>query len=215
MIENLKQQLGTWYPVVSHLFDTEWMKNLGRHLGQDIDKLSPPLHTIFRAFTLTPIEKVKVVIIGQDPYPGKGHADGLAFSSGNGTTPKSLQVIFDRLAKLYGAHRTRTTLEDWAEQGVLLLNPVLTTRVGEVNAHKNIGWQNFTRQALNAIPHRVVYLVWGNEARNFVGTLLDKNDNNIIVSCHPAARNGYEFSGHFDHCNRLLEEAGQEPINWV
>lgn len=212
----LKQQLGTWYPVLSHLFDTEWMQNLGRHLGQDVDKLCPPVHQIFRAFTLTPIEKVKVVIIGMEPYPKPGVADGLAFSSGNGTEPYSLKIINDRLEKLYSRRRTHFTLDDWAEQGVLLINPVLTTVAGKVNAHENIGWQQFTATALNAVPQKVIWVAWGTPSREFLNFLLESIPGWVLKCRHPASvRHGYRFTGMFMEINEALVETNQSPIKWV
>ncbi len=216
MMIDIQRQLGTWYPAVSHLFETEWMENLGRHLGHDIDKLQPPLSKVFRAFTLTPIEKVKVVIIGQDPYPTPGHADGLAFSSGNGTLPYSLSVIFDRLEELYGVKRTEVTLDDWAEQGVLLLNPILTTRSNEVLAHANIGWQDFTKMMLQQITHHVVYVLWGSKAKEFMKTVTLKGNCHIVGDSHPAAvRHGKDFYGGFNSINEILIHRQQEPIKWV
>ena len=164
---DIQQQQGTWYPAVSHLFNTDWMKDLGRQLGQDIDKLQPPLNKIFRAFTLTPVEKVKVVIIGQDPYPG-GQADGLAFSCGNDNIPYSLQVIFDSLEKTYKVRRTKLSLDDWAEQGVLLLNTCLTTRKGGIKAHAGLNWDRFVTVALKALQQHTIFMCWGNDAKNFM-----------------------------------------------
>lgn len=207
------RQLGQWYPVVADLFQEELMINIGRHLGMDIDKLSPPFHQIFRAYELTAPQDVKVVILGQDPYPGKGQATGLAFSSGDGTTPYSLVEIFKALEDEGFGKRTNPVLDDWAAQGVLLVNTVLTTRIGEIKAHSNIGWQKFVAKTLNYLGDQPIYMLWGKDAQSFE---LDFNQSVHIHTNHPASvRYGNKFEPDFTQVNERLERAGKTPIIWT
>lgn len=149
------------------------------------------------------------------PYPGPGVADGLAFSSGNGSLPYSLEIIYEKLKQLYGVTRVQTDLDDWAEQGVLLLNPVLTTRSYEAHVHEHIGWQMFTQTALNNIPQPVVYMAWGNPAKAFVESL-SVFPYAVITGKHPSSVcRGYKFHGGFKECNEFLKELNHEPIKWV
>ena len=132
MVLNMKEALGQWYPVVMPILKEPVGANISNVLSRDERDLQPKLPKIFRALQLTPPDKVKVVILGQDPYPG-GHADGLAFSSGINNVPESLRQIFLNMEQNGFKRRIRQSLVDWAEQGVLLLNTSLTTTTGCIN----------------------------------------------------------------------------------
>jgi len=218
-IMKLNQVLGAWYPILRPEFNKDYMVNIGRSIGLvPEDKLQPAYLNIFRSLELTPPESVKVVIIGQDPYPG-GEADGLAFSSNfNSRVPYSLQVIFDELEEEGFGSRFRASLDDWAEQGVLLLNTHLTTVLGTINAHANIGWDEFTSVILDrTVDNTPVYMVWGNPAKALVKQALPAATPNLLFWSHPAAtRYGSPFKGcgHFKEANRILESQGKKPIIW-
>ena len=222
---NLQQQLGEWYPLLSHVFDTEWMQKLGRRIGA-CKTVQPQLHNLFRAFSLCPPDKVKVVIIGQDPYIN-GEADGLAFSSFGKPTP-SLEVIFEELNRTGWTRRTQTHLDDWAVQGVFLLNSVLTTEMGKSKAHAGWGWELFTQEILGIIwdlQQPVVGITWGKDAKNVLyngtaGKNQQRNSRLILSTCHPQAQNwnpANKFVGcnHFYQANVFLLKAGIKPIWWT
>lgn len=220
MTLDMQYELGQWYPVLSSVLSIPQVQQLGVVLGRDEKKLEPKLDKVFRAFRLTPPEKVKVIILGQDPYPG-GHADGLAFSSGIDRAPYSLQIILDALNNA-GYKRTKLSLDDWAQQGVLLLNTALTTTTGLVEAHINAGWRHFvdaTLQHLKDSGRPLAAMAWGGHAqRKF--TELGFADNSLFINVfktnHPAAvRHGYRFAEHFTLVNKFLELEGLEPIYWA
>lgn len=215
MHADIVRQLGQWYPLVADLFQSDLMENIGKHLGADIDNLSPSFDKIFRAYELTAPQDVKVVILGQDPYPTKGHATGLSFSSGNGTIPYSLVEIFKALEEEGFGKRTNPVLDDWAAQGVLMLNTVLTTRIGETKAHTNIGWQKFVAHTLNQLKDWPVYMLWGKDAQNFLMNGVNFYESYSISTQHPASvRYGNIFSPQFKQVNKYLIEMGKTPIIW-
>jgi uracil-DNA glycosylase len=155
-----------------------------------------------------------VLILGQDPYPGEGVADGLAFSSAREKVPASLRNIFIEYSSDLGLPAPMSPdLSKWSERGVLLLNRTLTTTVGERNAHVSIGWRNFTYSVAEFLAQRdVIAILWGNGARE-LADLFDKK----IESVHPSplsARRGFFGSEPFSRANELLESAGREPIDW-
>lgn len=190
----------------------------------------PPQDSIFRALELTPPDKVKVCVVGQDPYHEKGQANGLAFSVNPGTPlPPSLKNIFKELTNdLNCPYPTSGDLTPWAEQGVLLLNTVLTVREGEANSHKNWGWQNFTEAVFAAcanLPQPVVFLLWGGQARAFLaGIPLSELPNKVpLCSSHPSplgATKGNDVvpafigSRPFSTANYYLTQMGSTPIDW-
>lgn len=224
MMYDIEHALGAWYPLLAPEFGKPYMQHIGTVLGGanlHDGRLQPAPENIFRAFKLCPPEKLKVVIIGQDPYPG-GQADGLAFSSGDGTLPYSLRIIFNELTNSDFGMRTKPSLEDWAEQGVLLLNVHLTTLRSHVNAHSEVGWDEFTGKVLQicaTIPG-TIFLAWGGPAKisiyKYVGTSNTKI--HIMYHTHPRAHNyGFPFigCGHFVNANRILQSQGKEPIEWT
>ena len=179
----------------------------------------PPKDRIFNAFNLCPFDKVKVVILGQDPYHEQGQAMGLSFSVPEKIKlPLSLRNIYKEIHSDLGKPIPISgDLTRWAEQGVLLLNTTLTVRAGAANSHKNLGWQNFTDAAIKALSeHRehIVFMLWGNDAKK-KKNLIDINRHCIIESYHPAARQRYKFKKHqFTCCNAYLKQQGLDEIDW-
>ena len=180
----------------------------------------PPGRQIFRAFALTPIDTVKVVILGQDPYHGPGQAHGLSFSVPVGVpAPPSLKNIFKEIESDLGVSMSGCpNLEKWAEQGVLLLNAVLTVRSGEAASHSRIGWQEFTDAVIKCISDRcegVVFMLWGNFART-KSTLIDNTRHYVLEAAHPSplARGAFFGCRHFSRANDYLKATGRTPIDW-
>ena len=182
----------------------------------------PPGKLIFNAFNLCPFDKVKVVIIGQDPYHEPGQAHGLSFSVQDGVAfPPSLINIFKEIQDDLGTPVPTTgNLTRWAEQGVLLLNATLTVRAHMANSHSTIGWQNFTDAAIKVLAterEHLVYMLWGGFARS-KAYMIDKQKNLVLESVHPsplsANRGGWFGQHQFSRCNAYLKENGLEPIVW-
>lgn len=180
----------------------------------------PPGGSIFRAFDLTPLQDVKVVILGQDPYHGYGQAMGLSFSVPDGVpAPPSLKNIFKEIESDLGVRMSGSpNLEPWARQGVLLLNAILTVRSGEAASHSGIGWQEFTDAVIRCISDRcngVVFLLWGNFARS-KSALIDHSRHYVLEAAHPSplARGAFFGCRHFSKANELLARNGKSPINW-
>jgi uracil-DNA glycosylase len=182
----------------------------------------PPGKLIFNAFNLCPFDKVKVVIIGQDPYHEPGQAHGLSFSVQDGVPfPPSLQNIFKEIADDVGTPVPQSgNLTRWAEQGVLLLNATLTVRAHMANSHSTIGWQTFTDAAIRALASKrehLVYMLWGGYARG-KAYMIDDRKNLVLQSVHPsplsANRGGWFGQHQFSRCNEYLKQNGMEPIKW-
>lgn len=181
----------------------------------------PAGRNIFRAFDKCPLDRLKVVIIGQDPYHGEGQANGLCFSVSEGVPfPPSLQNILKEVHDDTGAEIPSSgELDRWAEQGVLLLNAVLTVRAHEAASHAGKGWERFTDAVVRAIAERkegVVYMLWGNYAQK-KGAIADPERNLILRAVHPSPLSAYRgFFGcrHFSMANDYLVKQGKEPINW-
>ena len=180
----------------------------------------PPGGQIFKAFELCPMDKVKVVILGQDPYHGYGQAMGLSFSVPQGVeAPPSLKDIFKEIESDLGIRMSGSPdLRPWAEQGVLLLNSVLTVRAGQPASHSRIGWQTFTDAVIKTISDRcegVVFLLWGNYARS-KAVLVDKSRHHVLEAPHPSplARGAFFGCRHFSATNEILAAEGKSPIDW-
>lgn len=182
----------------------------------------PPGKYIFNAFNLCPFDKVKVVIIGQDPYHEPGQAHGLSFSVQDGVPyPPSLQNIFKEIHDDLGTDIPATgNLTRWAKQGVLLLNATLTVRAHQANSHATLGWQSFTDAAIKALAtqrEHLVYMLWGGFARG-KSYMINKQNNLVLESVHPsplsANRGGWFGQHQFSRCNAYLEQNGIEPIKW-
>ncbi|HPX71895.1 MAG TPA: uracil-DNA glycosylase [Acholeplasmataceae bacterium] len=180
----------------------------------------PKHEDVFNALVLTPYEEVKVVIIGQDPYHGENQAHGLAFSVLEGNPmPPSLRNIFIELHGDLGIRRRNTDLSDWAKEGVLLLNTILTVRKSEPLSHQNYGWQKFTTKIIEAVNQKdspVVFILWGNNAIEFK-KYLNNPKHLVLTSSHPSplsARYSFFGSRPFSKTNKFLIQNGVKPINW-
>lgn len=180
----------------------------------------PPGPLIFNAFNLTPIDKVKVVIIGQDPYHNPGQAEGLSFSVPHGAPlPPSLKNIYKEIESDLGIRVQKDgSLRSWAEQGVFLLNAILTVRAGEAASHSRIGWGEFTDAVIRVLSERkngLVFLLWGNFARS-KKALIDTSRHTVFEAAHPSPLAGGAFFGcrHFSKTNAVLAAEGLEPIDW-
>lgn len=181
----------------------------------------PPGKLIFNAFNLCPFDKVKVVIIGQDPYHGPGQAHGLCFSVNDGVPfPPSLQNIFKEIHNDTGAEIPTTgNLTRWAEQGVLLLNATLTVRAHQAGSHQRMGWEEFTDAAIKALSdnrEHLVFILWGSYAQK-KGAVIDRTKHLVLASAHPSplsAYHGFFGNKHFSLTNAYLEQHGQAPIRW-
>jgi uracil-DNA glycosylase len=181
----------------------------------------PPGRLIFNAFDLCPFDKVKVVIIGQDPYHEPGQAHGLCFSVNDGVPfPPSLRNIFKEISDDLGKPvPVSGDLTRWAKQGVLLLNATLTVRAGQAGSHQGKGWEEFTDAAireLNAHRDGLVFILWGGYAKK-KGAIIDRSRHLVLSSAHPSplsAYNGFFGNHHFSLTNKWLTDHGQTPIEW-
>lgn len=205
----------------------EFRKPYYRQLYQTVQKeyasgaVFPPADDIFNAFHLTPLSKVKVVILGQDPYHNFGQAHGLCFSVRPGTEiPPSLVNIYRELQEDLGCRIPNNGyLVKWAQQGVLLLNTVLTVRAHQANSHQNIGWENFTDAVIRIVDRQeqpIVFLLWGRPAQS-KKRLLSNPNHMILEAPHPSplsAHRGFFGCKHFSKTNDFLQEYGLSPIDW-
>lgn len=182
----------------------------------------PPKEEVFNAFVATPFEKLRVVILGQDPYHGQGQAHGLCFSVTPGIQPPpSLQNIYQELANDIPGFQlpNHGCLQLWAEQGVLLLNTVLTVEAGQAHSHRHLGWEQFTDKVIQQInDHKqgVIFMLWGSHAQK-KGQVINPQKHTVLKAPHPSplsAHKGFFGCGHFSTANRLLAERGDTQINW-
>jgi len=213
----------SWRPILLQETEKPYFKTLRQFVAEERKQgvVYPPKEQEFAALHLTPYEKVSVLILGQDPYHGPNQAQGLCFSVRRGVPPPpSLQNIYKELRDDLGcAIPSHGDLTHWAEQGVLLLNAVLTVRAGQAASHGGKGWETFTDaviQAVNAKPDRVVFVLWGAYARK-KAPLIDTTRHVIIQSAHPSplsANNGFFGSRPFSKINAALREAGRPEIDW-
>lgn len=212
----------TWTEVLKPIKESAYFINLWENVKSEFNskKCFPPTKQIFRALELTEFEDVKVVIIGQDPYHNDGQANGLCFSvSENVKTPPSLKNIFIELKDDVGVDRKNNDLQDWAKQGVLLLNATLTVQAHEPNSHKNIGWETFTDFIIKQISDEkeiVVFVLWGAFAQK-KASLINEKKHFIIQSAHPSpfsVYRGFFGSRPFSKINNYLFEKGKNPIIW-
>lgn len=213
----------TWSEKLSNRFSQEYKKDLFTWLEQEYatKTIFPPKEKIFNALNYVPINKVKVVIIGQDPYHTYGQADGLAFSCHNGTPQPSLRNIFKEINDDLGITMSGSTdLTPWAEQGVLLLNTSLTVIEHQPASHSNEKWHTFTKEVvkiLNELNQPIVFMLWGNHAKSFL-PLLNNPNHLILQSAHPSpfsAYNGFFGCKHFSKCNEFLTKNNIPQINWT
>lgn len=212
-----------WKEILAPEFEKPYFEELTHFVRDEYatHRIYPRGSNIFRAFDKCPFEKLKVVIIGQDPYHGVGQANGLCFSVDDGVQfPPSLQNIFKEVSEDVGAQIPSSgNLDRWAEQGVLLLNAVLTVRAHQAASHAGRGWEQFTDAVVRAIAQKkegVVYMLWGNYAQK-KGQIADPQRNLILKSVHPSPLSVYRgFFGckHFSQANAYLQSVGKTPIEW-
>jgi uracil-DNA glycosylase len=215
----------SWLAVLKDEFEKPYMTNLKKFLQTEKEAgqvVYPKNADIFRAFNDTPFDKVKVVILGQDPYHGPNQAHGLSFSVQKGIAiPKSLINIYKELATdipgfVKPAHGN---LEEWAKQGVLLLNATLTVRAGEAASHQKKGWEVFTDEVIHTLSEKrtgLVFILWGAYAQSKI-QLIDQSKHHVIKSVHPSplsVERGFWGSKPFSKANAYLEKEGQKPIDW-
>lgn len=214
----------SWKQQLAEEFDKPYFAKLTEAVRQEYHSgpCFPPGRLIFNAFNLCPFDKVKVVIIGQDPYHEQGQAMGLSFSVPSGIAmPPSLINIFKEIQLDLGKPMPANgDLTRWAEQGVLLLNATLTVRAHQANSHQPLGWSEFTDAAIRALSARregLVYMLWGGYARS-KRSLIDGRRNLILESVHPsplsANRGGWFGQHQFSRCNAYLQSRGETPIEW-
>ena len=213
----------SWKNALAGEFDKPYFASLVRFLHEEKSaghKIFPPGSQIFKAFELTPVKDVQVVILGQDPYHGPGQAHGLSFSvPANMPAPPSLKNIFKEIESDLGVKMSGyPNLENWARQGVLLLNAVLTVRSSEAASHSRIGWQEFTDAVIRYISDNcegVVFMLWGNFART-KSDLIDKSRHCVLEAAHPSplARGAFFGCRHFSKANTYLQTTGRSTIDW-
>lgn len=212
-----------WKEILNDEFSKPYFEQLVKFVKEEYAtrEIFPKGSNIFRAFDKCPLDRLKVVIIGQDPYHGPGQANGLCFSVGEGVPfPPSLQNIFKEVESDTGTPIPQSgELDRWAEQGVLMLNAVLTVRAHEAASHAGRGWEQFTDAVVRAIAERkegVVYMLWGSYAQK-KGAIADPRRNLILRAVHPSPLSAYRgFFGckHFSAANAYLTSIGKEPIEW-
>ncbi|MBO7432712.1 MAG: uracil-DNA glycosylase [Salinivirgaceae bacterium] len=213
----------SWKQRLQTEFDKPYFEQLTQFVRTEYQTrtIYPPARLIFNAFNLCPFDKVKVVIIGQDPYHGAGQAHGLCFSVQDGVQfPPSLRNIFKEIHDDIGTPVPLSgNLTRWAEQGVLLLNATLTVRADEAGSHQRRGWETFTDAVINAVAsekQNVVYILWGSYAQQ-KAAMVNRSQNLVLESVHPSplsASRGFFGNHHFSRANQYLIEHGKEPVVW-
>lgn len=213
----------SWKKVLSNEFEKSYFTSIKAHLVEAKENgklIYPPAKLIFNAFNKTPFNKVKVVIIGQDPYHGPGEAMGLCFSVPQGVRiPPSLRNVFKEINQDLGTEIAQHgDLTTWAEQGVLLLNTILTVEHKQAGSHKKIGWHIFTDVVIQKISQSldgIIFLLWGNFAKSKL-PLINEMKHHVLSAAHPSPLAGNRFFGnhHFSQTNELLQKQGKTPIDW-
>lgn len=214
----------SWLAPLADEFAQPYMQQLRAFLvaeKQAGKRIFPPGKEMFSAFSCTPLDRVKVVILGQDPYHGEGQAHGLCFSVRPGVdTPPSLQNIYKELhSELDLPIPTHGCLTSWARQGVLLLNSVLSVECARAASHQGRGWETFTDRVIQVINQQregVVFMLWGSYAQR-KGAIIDASRHCVLKAAHPSplsAHRGFFGCGHFSAANRYLESRGEVPIDW-
>jgi uracil-DNA glycosylase len=214
----------SWLEVLGDELEQPYMRELRAFLLEEVAAgrgFYPPADRVFNALALTPFDDVRVVILGQDPYHGRGQAMGLCFSVPPGVPPPpSLLNIHKELESDLGLPRpTSGDLTPWAERGVLLLNAVLTVSPGNAASHAGKGWERFTDRAIRELSERrdgIVFLLWGRYAQQ-KGRIVDTTRHHVLTTAHPSplsAANGFFGCRHFSRANALLEAGGHERVDW-
>lgn len=214
----------SWKRALAPEFEKPYFQELARQLHEEKRAgrvIYPPGPLIFNAFNLTPFDKVKVVILGQDPYHGPGQAEGLSFSVPHGIPlPPSLVNIYKEIETDLGVRLHKDgSLRGWAEQGVFLLNAILTVRAGQPTSHSRIGWAEFTDAVIRTLSEQrkgLVFLLWGNFARS-KRDLIDTSRHTVLEAPHPSplARGAFFGCKHFSKANQVLISEGLQPIDWT
>ena len=214
----------SWKRVLAPEFEKPYFQALVQQLHAEKRAgrtIYPPGPLIFNAFALTPFDKVKVVILGQDPYHGPGQAEGLSFSVPPGVAiPPSLVNIYKEIETDIGVQLHKDgSLRGWAQQGVFLLNAALTVRAGQPTSHSRIGWTEFTDAVIRTLSDQrtgLVFLLWGNYARS-KKELIDTTRHTVLEAAHPSplARGAFFGCRHFSRTNQILESEGKKPIDWT
>lgn len=211
-----------WDNILKAEYEKDYFKQLNLFIEEEYHNniIYPNKDNIFNALKLLSFNEIKVVILGQDPYHGEKEAHGLAFSVQEGIKlPPSLVNIFKELESDLGIKRNKGNLEDWAKEGVLLLNTVLTVRKDNPNSHKNKGWEKFTDSIIKALNNKddsIVFILWGNNAKN-KKILINNPKHLIIESTHPSpfsCHSGFFGSKPFSKTNDFLVKMSKKPINW-
>ncbi|KKU46873.1 MAG: Uracil-DNA glycosylase [Microgenomates group bacterium GW2011_GWA2_46_7] len=214
----------SWKQVLEQEFEQDYFAKLSEFVKKEYREtvVYPPPRFIFHAFELTPFEQVRVVILGQDPYHGEGQANGLCFAVRQGMRlPPSLQNIYKEIESDLG-HKPQSQsgdLEEWAKQGVLLLNATLTVRAHSAGSHQNVGWEQFTDGVVKVLSEQkenLVFILWGAYAQK-KGSVIDEAKHMVIRSAHPSpfsAYSGFFGSKPFSRCNEYLFSHGELPIAW-
>lgn len=213
----------SWKELLKEEFDKPYFERLVQSLKQKKANgllIYPPGTLIFNAYDLTPVDKVKVVILGQDPYHGPGEAMGLCFSVPEDIAiPPSLKNIYKEIEEDLKLDIPRHgNLSSWAKQGVFMLNAILTVEHKSPGSHKNLGWQEFTDATIRKLSENkedLVFLMWGRFAQTKI-PLIDQMKHHVLTAAHPSplARNAFSGCRHFSKCNLLLDRAGKNPIDW-
>ncbi|MGF1708512.1 uracil-DNA glycosylase [Enterovibrio baiacu] len=215
----------TWHEVIGREKEQDYFKQTMAYVAEARESgtvVFPPAEDVFNAFRFTELSDVKVVILGQDPYHGPNQAHGLCFSVLPGIkTPPSLVNMYKELAQDIDGFSipNHGYLKSWADQGVLLLNTVLTVEQGNAHSHAHLGWETFTDrviEAVNAHTDGVVFLLWGAHARK-KGRVIDRTRHHVLEAPHPSplsAHRGFLGCGHFSQTNQFLSEQGKAPIDW-
>ncbi len=213
----------TWAKELKEDFESPYMKQLDLFLEEDRARgeVYPPKEKVFAAFSMTPFDKVKVVIVGQDPYHGPGQAHGLSFSVPEGIPPPpSLKNIYKELKQDLDIPVSASgCLISWAKQGVFLLNSILTVRRKEPKSHHKKGWERFTDSVIDKLLQRkdpIVFLLWGKSAQQKCEKILSSDRHKVFIAAHPSPYSAHNFLGcsHFSKANECLLSFGKEPINW-
>ncbi|MBY0244674.1 MAG: uracil-DNA glycosylase [Sphingobacteriaceae bacterium] len=213
-----------WSSLLKNEFDKPYFKDINTFLDQESKKdivFFPNKENIFTAFNLSPFSKVKVVILGQDPYHGQNQAHGLSFSVQSGKIPPSLQNIYKAIKLDISSYEIPKNgdLTHWAKQGILLLNATLTVEANKAGSHQNIGWENFTDKVISILSSQkenLIFMLWGKFAQK-KANLIDIKKHLILTAPHPSpfsAYNGFFDCKHFSKANKFLIENEKEPINW-
>jgi len=222
MAQTLKDE--KWRKLLAPEFNKPYYKNIEKLVlhQRTLGDVYPPVEEVYNAFNCCPLDKVKVVIIGQDPYFNPGQAEGLCFSVKKGVPiPPSLNRIYKVVKQNIPDFKIpkHGSLREWAERGVLMLNATLTVDKGNANSHAKFGWQDFTTEVMNILNKEttgLIYLLWGGFAQK-KGKVIDKKKHIVLEAAHPSPMGGSAWNScdHFAKVNELLKKAGKEPMDWT